>query len=536
MKRLGFIRGLIFIALLGAGVFQSGAATFTFDAGNGTDAYLTQTTAQWTEAGYTISFLVTGGGTASPLGSYDGILGSSGYSGTRWTVTNGEPPYNPITITVSITGKIFDFASFDIYDEATQGGATYSISTSKGGTDSGPVTPSDAHDTHAYSGANFSGISSFTLTFNTGSPSVAAVSIDDLILNNIADPSATITFADGSGFTPGVTPGSANQALGRFQLTGDISGAAMTAGSIKLNGTRTGLSNLKLWSSSDATFDSGTDTQLGSTVGGDPGDGNSASFSSFSSAISASGTYYFLTGDVAAGAIGTVQGVIVQNSSLTISSGTLSGTIADAPLSSRDVSLPVSLVSFSARAEGRSVILEWMTESETDNLGFVLERSAATDWQTIATYRTHDELKGQGNTSSRTEYSFTDQTVESGKSYSYRLSDVSTEGKVTVYASLTVTTDQLPGTTEMEKAYPNPFNPQTYIAYKLAEDVDVTISVFDLLGRQVKILFNGNQMAGSYHVYWNGTNESGVKAPSGGYVIRMQTENTFQVQKVLLMK
>jgi hypothetical protein len=204
---------------------------------------------------------------------------------------------------------------------------------------------------------------------------------------------------------------------------------------------------------------------------------------------------------------------------------------------STDASLPVGLAAFSASQQGKVVVLNWITESEVDNAGFILERSGEDGaWIQIASYRTNDALKGQGNTSSRTEYSFTDVNVESGKQYSYRLSDVSAQGEVTAHAPLIVKTDALPEATEMEKAYPNPFNPQTFIAYRLAENTDVNISVFDMLGRQVKTLFNGNQTAGSYHVYWNGTTESGMNAPTGGYVIRMQAGNSTQVQKVILMK
>ena len=61
----------------------------------------------------------------------------------------------------------------------------------------------------------------------------------------------------------------------------------------------------------------------------------------------------------------------------------------------------------------------------------------------------------------------------------------------------------MPKVTEMENAYPNPFNPNTFI---------------------------------SYHVYWHGKHENGNIAPTGTYLIRMQTENNVQVQKVLLMK
>jgi hypothetical protein len=238
-----------------------------------------------------------------------------------------------------------------------------------------------------------------------------------------------------------------------------------------------------------------------------------------------------------AGATGVVQGVIVNNSSMTITSGTLSGSITNAPLSNGDASLPVGLVFFSARAEGRSIVLNWKMESETDNLGFILERSEENGaWIRIASYLTHDALKGRGNTSSATEYAFTDVRVEPGKDYAYRLSDVSTKGAITVHSPLSLKMDDLYKTTEMENAYPNPFNPQTFISYRLSEDTRVKISVFDMLGRLVKILYTGHQLAGSYRVYWNGTAETGAKAPSGGYFIRMETENVMQVQRVMLMK
>ncbi|NQT26886.1 T9SS type A sorting domain-containing protein, partial [candidate division KSB1 bacterium] len=347
----------------------------------------------------------------------------------------------------------------------------------------------------------------------------------------------SVAFTDGNGFSPVITPDSENQALGRFHLTVGGSGVVLTDAAIKLNGTRTGLSNLKLWSSTDDSFNSVSDVQLGSTVASDPGDGNSVEFTGFSSAISTGTTWYFLTGDISAAPSGTVRGLIVNNTSLTFSSGYLSGTISNAVLSDSDISLPVGLVSFSAHAEGRSVILNWITESEVDNLGFILDRSVENDqWVEIASYQTNESLKGRGNTSNRTEYSYPDVTVELGKTYAYRLSDVSTTGEITVHPSLSIRMDDLAEETKMKKAYPNPFNPQTYISYQLQKDTDVKISVFDMLGRFVKTLYDGYQSNGSYHVFWNGANETGVKVHSGIYIIRMRTETVTQVQKVMLMK
>jgi len=202
-----------------------------------------------------------------------------------------------------------------------------------------------------------------------------------------------------------------------------------------------------------------------------------------------------------------------------------------------DVSLSVELASFSACQEGRSVVLEWITESEVENLGFIIERKIDnTIWQIIASYQTYTALGGQGNTSTRTEYIFTDSDIELGNGYYYRLSDVSTSGDVTTHPPLFIQLGALPEETLLEKPYPNPFNPYTYISYHLSEDTDVMITVFDMLGRSVKTLFNGNQVAGSYHVYWNGVDENGIKTATGNYIIRMQTESITQIQKVMFIK
>ncbi len=285
--------------------------------------------------------------------------------------------------------------------------------------------------------------------------------------------------------------------------------------------------------------DFSTASGLGSSMA-DPGSGSDVTFSGLSDAILTTPCYYWVTADISAsaGSDDTINGTIDAVGDVIISTGTLSGSSAFGKLNAgSDASLPVDLSSFSARSEGQTVILEWITESETGNLGYILERqNENSGWNQIASYRTHDALQGQGNTSSTTEYAFTDPNVAPGETYAYRLSDVSVDGHITVYASLSVTCDGIPEVTEMEKAHLNPFNPTTYISYHLAEASRVEIAVFDMMGRRVQTLYSGQQFAGSYHIYWNGRNEYGRTAPTGTCLIRMQTENTVQVQKVLLMK
>jgi len=203
-----------------------------------------------------------------------------------------------------------------------------------------------------------------------------------------------------------------------------------------------------------------------------------------------------------------------------------------------DVSLPVELSSFSAHCTGTTVVLEWATESETDNLGFVLERAdgASATWQVIASYQTEAALSSRGNTSSRSEYTFTDNTTQAGTRYSYRLSDVNTNGSITVLSSLSIEVAALPLTTTLATAYPNPFNPRTLIAYNLAADGEVSLTVYDMLGRKVRELQSGHKPAGSYQVIWNGADDNGMPLASGSYLVRLQTNDTNQVQKVMFLK
>ncbi len=355
-----------------------------------------------------------------------------------------------------------------------------------------------------------------------------------------------ITFINGASVTlnfqqSNANPPESNWLCGQFSLVGDIAGATLISMTVTLGGTYDSddVTSTPFQIYGSNTNDFSSSSALGSSTA-DPGSGSDITFSGLNDALSPSVRYYWVTVDIAENATGddTMNGTVDGAGDLDITASTLSGLSSYGKLNAgSDASLPVDLAKFSARCKGRSVLLEWTTESETDNLGFIIERKTDdSDWMTIASYLTHDALQGQGNTSSASEYAFTDLDVEPKTTYDYRLSDVSIKGKVNIYASLSVTVDAAPEKSTMENAYPNPFNPQTFIAYHLSDNVEVNITVFNLLGRQIKTLYTGQQLAGSYHVYWNAMDKNGSKVPSGSYFIRMQTDNYVQVQKVLLMK
>ncbi len=78
----------------------------------------------------------------------------------------------------------------------------------------------------------------------------------------------------------------------------------------------------------------------------------------------------------------------------------------------------------------------------------------------------------------------------------------------------------------LNQNYPNPFNPATTIGYSLAEQSAVTLTVFDLVGREVTTLTEAHQQAGYFTARWNGTNSSGQPMSSGVYIYRLDAKST----------
>lgn len=216
------------------------------------------------------------------------------------------------------------------------------------------------------------------------------------------------------------------------------------------------------------------------------------------------------------------------------------GAILFNPWLTSDQSLPVGLLSFAATAEGGRVTLCWITECEVNNLGFILGRceKSRQNWQEIASYKTHSALRGQGNTSTRTEYRFTDEDVHQGLTYAYSLSDVDIQGKVTLRDIIEITLETAhPQETKLDPPFPNPANPGTKISYHLCENTEICLDVVDLLGRTVcKLLTCIKQSAGSYTIYWNGKNDNGRFSPSGIYFIILRAVGSIRSQKIILLR
>jgi hypothetical protein len=83
----------------------------------------------------------------------------------------------------------------------------------------------------------------------------------------------------------------------------------------------------------------------------------------------------------------------------------------------------------------------------------------------------------------------------------------------------------------LQTNYPNPFNPVTTILYSLPKESNVTLSVYDMLGKEVAALVNGKQAAGDYSVAFDASRLS-----SGVYMYRLQSGSFVQTKKMVLLK
>lgn len=84
--------------------------------------------------------------------------------------------------------------------------------------------------------------------------------------------------------------------------------------------------------------------------------------------------------------------------------------------------------------------------------------------------------------------------------------------------------------------YPNPFNPETTITYTLDEATAVKVSIFNLQGQEIRILFEGTQSAGEHNVRWDGTLANGETASSGTYIYRIDAGGKVTTNRMVFMK
>jgi hypothetical protein len=125
-------------------------------------------------------------------------------------------------------------------------------------------------------------------------------------------------------------------------------------------------------------------------------------------------------------------------------------------------------------------------------------------------------------------------TSESGEEY-----NLEGTGEIIVPTEETFTLERkaiIPITYTLHQNYPNPFNPITSLRYDLPEQAQVTLTIYDLIGREVTQLVNTTQEAGYRSVQWNATDLHGKPVSAGVYLYQIRAGGFVQTRKMVLLK
>lgn len=186
--------------------------------------------------------------------------------------------------------------------------------------------------------------------------------------------------------------------------------------------------------------------------------------------------------------------------------------------------LPVELTSLTASAKGRTVKLNWITASETNNKGFFVQSA-----KKGAEFSDVIFVEGKGTTGDRNEYSATVSNLSAG-TYEFRLKQIDFDGSVN-YSPVTEATIFSANNFALEQNFPNPFNPSTTITFQIAEDADVTLKLFNVMGQEIKTVLNKRMTAGSHSIAIDATDLS-----AGVYLYQLKAGANTSTRKLTLVK
>jgi hypothetical protein len=196
----------------------------------------------------------------------------------------------------------------------------------------------------------------------------------------------------------------------------------------------------------------------------------------------------------------------------------------------------VDLAGFDATADGDKIRLTWSTASETGNASFRVQRrvgETTSGGETASggngTWEQIGQVEGSGTTTEATSYRFTDANLPYEADWlEYRLKQVDTDGSASYTDPVAV--EQSVDELQLLGTYPNPARSQATVRYALPEKQEVTLRLYDMLGRQVRTIAEGRR---------EGRQERQVDVsslPSGRYFLRLQAGGQTRTQKLTVVQ
>ncbi|MCA0447396.1 MAG: T9SS type A sorting domain-containing protein [Bacteroidetes bacterium] len=186
-------------------------------------------------------------------------------------------------------------------------------------------------------------------------------------------------------------------------------------------------------------------------------------------------------------------------------------------------SVPVEFTGLTVIEDDMGARLSWSTLTEKNNQGFSIEKQVTgKNWEVIGS------VSGKGTTTEKQDYQFIDKLAD--QACQYRLSQTDFSGKVTLLG--TVSFEGIVRKFEVVGNYPNPFNPETIVLFRIPAEMKVKISVYNNLGQLVTVVKNEVMKAGSHEVKIKADNLA-----SGVYFYEVLAGNVNRsVRKMVLLK
>ncbi|MDZ7370762.1 MAG: GEVED domain-containing protein, partial [candidate division KSB1 bacterium] len=216
--------------------------------------------------------------------------------------------------------------------------------------------------------------------------------------------------------------------------------------------------------------------------------------------------------------------------------GTISGGEVEDYMLTIENPIGIGLTSFSAVRKENGVLIEWQAETAKSRAGYNLYRSSGENSPFI---RLNSRLITDEDAVSAGKFEWIDTAASNGL---YKLEEVGMDGSIKVYGPINIMStanvaqNRIPKDYALRQNYPNPFNPATTIPFELPEAAVVKIAVYDMSGKQVKVLVDGIMEAGTHAVVWNAVDDNNSPVPSGMYIVRFSANGHQSSRKMLLVR
>ncbi len=141
-----------------------------------------------------------------------------------------------------------------------------------------------------------------------------------------------------------------------------------------------------------------------------------------------------------------------------------------------------------------------------------------------------DFIEGHGTTELPQTYSYRVDDLAPGH-HAFRLKQIDFDGTFEYSPEVEIIVEMVERFV-IEPAYPNPFNTEAQFRFAVQREQQVRVDLYDVLGRRVKVLYEGQPSAGQMHTL----RLDGSTLPSGLYVVHMRGETFAKAQQVMLLK